>query len=97
MSPLRSILLHLDASPRSAMRLSLARGLAAQHDATITAVYATAPSLLDLPLASAHEPADMVSMFERIYALRRSTARSCSIVRTSALPECSGGSRAASP
>jgi len=40
MSAMKSLLLHLDPSPRSAMRVTVARELAARHDATVTAMFA---------------------------------------------------------
>ena len=66
MSTLRSILLHLDASPRSATRLLLARELAQQHDAAITALYASTPSLLDMPFAFAEGPAGALSALQEL-------------------------------
>lgn len=52
MSALRSILLHLDASPRSAQRLAWAQALAAQHGAQLTALFAVLPALLQYPSAA---------------------------------------------
>lgn len=43
MDAYRSILVHMDASPRCAVRLSLARDLARDHDAALLAVLALAP------------------------------------------------------
>lgn len=43
MDAYRSVLIHMDASPRCAVRLSLARDLAREHDATLLAVLALAP------------------------------------------------------
>jgi nucleotide-binding universal stress UspA family protein len=40
MSIIKSILLHVDPSPRTAMRVAIARELASQHDATVTAMFA---------------------------------------------------------
>jgi nucleotide-binding universal stress UspA family protein len=53
MSPLKSILVHLDASPASADRLRTALPLAARHDAAVTALYAVMPALLQNPTAFA--------------------------------------------
>ncbi|MDE2092538.1 MAG: universal stress protein [Burkholderiales bacterium] len=75
MNSLRSILLHLDASPRSAMRLRLARTLAAQHEARVTALYGVTPSFLTLPLAIGDGSAAMVPMLEQIDADHRAAAR----------------------
>lgn len=46
---LRSLLVHLDGSPRCAARLRLALDLAQRHDATLTAVYASMPPMSDMP------------------------------------------------
>lgn len=51
MTALRSLVVHVDGSPRSAARLTLARQLAAAHGAVLEAVLAAAPSLAELPLA----------------------------------------------
>lgn len=51
MNALRSIVVHVDGSPRCAARLTLARKLAAAHGAVIEAVLAAAPSLAELPMA----------------------------------------------
>ena len=75
MSSLRSLLLHLDASPRSAVRLALARDVAARHDATVTALFGVAPTLLDVSLASADGPAGVALLFEQLSAKRRDDAR----------------------
>jgi nucleotide-binding universal stress UspA family protein len=73
---LRSILLHLDPSPRCAVRLRLARAIAAQHEAQVTALYAVTPTFLALPLAMGDGSAAMVPMLEQIDADRRAAARS---------------------
>ena len=74
MSTLKSILLHLDASPRSAVRLLIARDLAARHGAVLTALYATEPSLLDLPFAMSHDPSGAQLALEQLYDTRRADA-----------------------
>jgi nucleotide-binding universal stress UspA family protein len=51
MHPIRSILVHIDGSPRSATRLALARRCAAEMDCELEAVLAVAPSLGDVPVA----------------------------------------------
>ena len=53
MHALRSLLVHIDPSPRCAARRVIARELARQHDAVVTALYACAPSYLDIPFAMA--------------------------------------------
>jgi nucleotide-binding universal stress UspA family protein len=75
MSTLRSILLHLDASPRSAARLRLARELAALYEARVTALYAVTPRLYDLPLAMAEGSAEMLTVLRELDADRRRSAR----------------------
>ena len=66
MSALRAILLHLDASPRSARRLVLARDLAAQFDARVTALYASTPTTLSLPAVMAQGAGDMLAMLQQL-------------------------------
>ena len=75
MNTLRSILLHLDASPRSAERLRLARTLAAQHQARVTALYGVTPTFLTLPLAIGDGSAAMVPVLEQIDTDHRAAAR----------------------
>jgi len=66
MSALKSILLHLDASPRSAPRLQIAAGLAHDHDAHVTALYAVSPMLGRFPLNDATaETADALRDIEQ--------------------------------
>jgi nucleotide-binding universal stress UspA family protein len=48
MNTLASILVHIDALPRSGVRLELARTLAQRLDATVTALYAVMPSVLQV-------------------------------------------------
>lgn len=66
MSALRSILLHIDASARSGKRLTLAHELAAQHDARVTALYASSPTALSLPFVMAQGAADMLPMLQQL-------------------------------
>jgi nucleotide-binding universal stress UspA family protein len=53
MATLTSILLHLDASPRSAVRLALAQRLAQAHGARVTALFAVNSAFVELPFAMA--------------------------------------------
>jgi nucleotide-binding universal stress UspA family protein len=46
---MKSLLVHLDASPRAAVRLAIAQQLARLHDAELTALYAVLPSMLATP------------------------------------------------
>ena len=66
MSNLRSILLHIDPSPGSLKRLVLAHELAALHDARVTALYASTPMTLSLPLAMAEGAAEMLPMLQQL-------------------------------
>jgi nucleotide-binding universal stress UspA family protein len=51
MSELKSILVHLDASPESARRLHMAYGLAQAHGAQLQVMYAVMPTVLLYPYA----------------------------------------------
>jgi nucleotide-binding universal stress UspA family protein len=75
MNNLRSILLHVDASPRSAVRLQLARELGSQHEATVTALYGVTPTFLALPFAFAEGTPGVLPMIEEIDADRRRATR----------------------
>ena len=66
MSCLRSILLHVDASARSVKRTALARALAEQHDAAVTALYASTPTTLSFPLVAAQSAAEMLPMLQQL-------------------------------
>ncbi len=66
MSTLRSILLHIDASPRSVQRLALAHGFAAQYGARVTALYASTPTALSLPYVMGHGAAEMLPMLQQL-------------------------------
>ena len=75
MNSLRSILLHVDASPRSAVRLQLARELGLQHEAAVTALYGVTPTFLALPFAFPDGAAGMLPMLEQIDTGRRAAAK----------------------
>jgi nucleotide-binding universal stress UspA family protein len=66
MSTLRSILLHIDASPRSVQRLTLAHALAARYGAHVTALYASTPTALSLPFVMGQGAAEMLSMLQQL-------------------------------
>lgn len=74
MTALRSIVVHVDGSPRSAARLTLARKLAAAHGAVLEAVLAAAPSLAELPMAYSASSEAATVMLE-LDADRRRRAR----------------------
>ncbi len=75
MNTLRSILLHVDASPRCAVRLRLARAIGLQQEAAVTALYAVSPSLLDQPFAYTEGSASILPILEQIDADRRAAAK----------------------
>jgi len=53
MSPIKRILVHLDASPRSAVRLEVARQLAQRHEAAVTGLFAVTSNFVEMPFAMA--------------------------------------------
>jgi nucleotide-binding universal stress UspA family protein len=57
MNTLRSILLHLDATPRSAARLAIARSLALGNDAALSAMFLVSPGVPSVQLAFSESPA----------------------------------------
>lgn len=75
MSALRSILLHLDASPRSGHRLALTHELAARHAARVTALYASAPMALSLPYAMTQGTEELLPMLQQLDIDYRDNAR----------------------
>ena len=75
MNELRSILVHLDASPRSVRRLQLARELAAALDARVATVYATTPSVLSVPYLMAEGAAEMLPLLQQLDRDYRDDAR----------------------
>jgi nucleotide-binding universal stress UspA family protein len=75
MSALRSILLHLDASPRSVRRLTLARELAARHDAQVTAWYGTNSAAFSVSFAMDPGAGAAMNMLQELDSSRRAEAR----------------------
>ena len=78
-----SILVHLDGSPRAAVRLRIAHGLADVHRATLSAVFAVASryARLAMPLAGGVPPPEEIdrdhrdqakALFESTVAVKRS-------------------------
>lgn len=93
MSTLKSILVHVDASPQAAARLQLAEQLALAHGAQATAVYAVVSALLRYPMAMA-AGADMAPMLaeadeQRVEAARKLYAATVKPAHVGWL-ECSG-------
>jgi nucleotide-binding universal stress UspA family protein len=75
MSALRSILVHLDASPRSARRLALAGELAARHGAQVTALYATTPAVFGVAFALDPGAGAAMSVLPELDSARRDAAK----------------------
>jgi len=75
LSTLRSILLHIDASPRCVKRLELAHELAAQHGARVTALYASTPTALTLPFVMGQGAAEMLPMLQQLDTDYRDNAK----------------------
>ena len=74
MSTLKALLVHVDASPRAAVRLQLAEQLALAHGAQATAIYAVTSALLRYPMAMA-AGADVAPMLAEVDAQRLEAAR----------------------
>ncbi|MFO1221728.1 MAG: universal stress protein [Burkholderiaceae bacterium] len=78
MNPIQSILVHLDTGPQGAVRLQVARALAAQFGAAVTALYAVTPlyvqAATDVVVGSAGE-ALMAYDTERLEAARKLVAK----------------------
>lgn len=81
MNTLGTLLVHVDASPRSRIRLAVAQQIALRCDTgsqapgAIEAVCCTMPSFADLPLAYAEGAAAARSFLLELYAQRRAQAR----------------------
>lgn len=73
MSPLKNILLHLDASPRSTTRLKVARQLAQRHEAAVTGLYAVTSNFVEMPFAAA-ESSEAGAIVLKLDAERRERA-----------------------
>lgn len=74
MSTLKSILVHVDSSPQSAVRLKLAEQLALAHGAAATALYGVTSSLTRYPMAMA-AGVDMAPLLAEADAQRLAAAR----------------------
>lgn len=73
MSPIKSILLHLDASPRCAVRLGVARQLARQHEAAVAGLFAVSSNFVEMPFAVA-ESSEAGAIVLKLDAERRERA-----------------------
>lgn len=93
MSTLKSLLVHVDATPQSAVRLKLAEQIALAHGARATAVYAVTSALMRYPLAMA-AGADMAPALAEVDAQRLEAARKLYAATVSAAQvgwmECNG-------
>ena len=65
MNSIRSVLLHLDATPASAARLDVARDLALRHEAALSAMYVATPPLPSVQLAFSESPAALLQPTDR--------------------------------
>jgi nucleotide-binding universal stress UspA family protein len=72
--PMKSLLVHIDGSPRCTARLGLAIALSQGHDAHLTALFAGTPPLLGMPYSFAGGP-DMVQILQDLHLERRAKAR----------------------
>lgn len=74
MSPLKSILVHVDASSHCPVRLAQAQQLAQAHDCTVTALFAASPTDLQYPFGMA-PGLEVTATANAIEASRREQAR----------------------
>jgi nucleotide-binding universal stress UspA family protein len=74
MSPIQSILLHVDASPRCAERLKMAQQLAEPHRASVTAMFAELPASMRYPYTFTVGP-EVYSVMQQYEANRLESAR----------------------
>lgn len=72
---MKSILVHLDASPRAAVRLAVAQDLARRHGTELTALYGVLPSLLATPWLAGDAMAYAASMLADLDAEQAKRAR----------------------
>ena len=73
---IKSILVHVDASPRSAVRLHIARQLAREHDsAQVTALFAVEPQPMPVPVAVPAGPVPEVLVPKQVAPEQRARAR----------------------
>ena len=63
-TPLKQLLVHLDASPQAVQRLEAACRVAQAHGAAVTALYAVTPSFVELPFAPEIGPGVAASLHE---------------------------------
>jgi nucleotide-binding universal stress UspA family protein len=74
MNPIRQILVHVDGSPASGVRLDAARALAVQHGASVQALFAVTPMIALSPLG--YSPvADYAALLSEYERERRTAAK----------------------
>ena len=72
---MKTILVHLDASPRSAERLAIAQRLAHERGAALTVLYGVLPTMLSSPWAAAGGLAEAVPLLAEVDSEQRARAR----------------------
>ncbi len=72
---MKSILVHIDASPRCAVRLGIAQALGGQHGAVVTGLYGVLPSLIAMPLAAAEGMVTAAALLAELDSEQRARAR----------------------
>ncbi len=72
---MKSMLLHLDASPRAEVRLAIAQGLARRHGAELNVLYGVVPTLLSTPWVSGEGMAAAASALAELDRDQRDRAR----------------------
>lgn len=72
---MKSILVHLDASPRAAVRLELAQRLAGRHGAELKVLYGVVPSMLGNPWAAGEGMAAAAALLADLDREQRDRAR----------------------
>lgn len=70
MNPIRCVMVHVDGAPRGAARIALARDIARQHDAQLTALFATPPPILAIPYLGATNSAAIEALRKEHEELR---------------------------
>ena len=70
MNPIRSVLLHLDASPSSASRLAFARAVAQNYEAALSVMFVASPPQHPLTLAFSERPAALLQPIDPAAAER---------------------------
>jgi nucleotide-binding universal stress UspA family protein len=76
MSPIQSLLVHLDAGLSCVSRLQVARDIAERHGSVVTALYAVTPALIQIPLAGGAASA-AATLLKELDHERLQRARTC--------------------